>query len=112
MNITTFDFVVLTGLGFTGEPLAYQEDFVHIVINSFTILVPSESISHEDHLFYSILVDLMQDDEQWSRHSTDQQSRCILTLILNMTVSANLSNHCHFYYLVYLVDLNRVRSMN
>ena len=38
MPITPFDFAMLMGLGFTGEPLIYQGDFTPIVINFFIFL--------------------------------------------------------------------------
>jgi len=69
-----------------------------------------ESI-YRDHFSYIVLVDLMRDDEQWALHSLGQQSHIILTLLC-MTDFADLSNYCHFHYLVDLVDLNRVRSLN
>jgi len=71
-----------------------------------------EFIPHEDHFSYSILVDLINDDEWWPYHSLEQQSHIILALLLTMTIFTSLDNHCHSHYLVNLVDLNKVRNPN
>lgn len=66
MTIAHFDFAMLTGTGFTGELLVYQEDFHTHCDQLLHLLSPiMESIPLEDHFSYSILIDLMQDDERW-----------------------------------------------
>jgi len=54
----------------------------------------------------------MNDDKQQAQHSPDQQSWSMLTFLLGTTIFADLSNHCHFHYLVNLVNLDRVKYMS
>ena len=112
MMITPFDFTVLTGLGFTVESLVYQENF-HVHRDQLLHLLGPiiGYIPPGDHLSCSTLEDLVNDDEQWAQHSPDQQSRLILTFLLDITILADLGNRCYFHYLVSLVDLDRVRYL-
>jgi len=70
-----------------------------------------ESIPQDDRFSYSILVNLMHDGECWAQHSPKQES-CIILVLLSMIIFTDLGNHCHFHYIVNLVDQNSMRNLN
>jgi len=66
-------------------------------------------IYHGDRFPYTILFTLIRDDAGWATHTPYRQSRIILAVYPGTTIFAEQGNHCHFHYLVNLVDLDRVR---
>ena len=99
---------MLMGLGSAGEMLAYQEDFHTHCDQPFHLFGPiMEAIPYKDHFSYIILIDMINNDVRWAQHSSEQQSHIILAL-LSTTIFANLGNCDHFYYLITLVELNKV----
>ena len=113
MTITPFDFAVLIGLGFHRRVVSLSGGFSCSSGSTPSSLWANAGFTPPgDHFSDSILEDLMNDDERWAQHSSDQQSQLILPFLLGMSIFANLSNHYHFYYLVNFVDLDRVRYLN
>jgi len=67
ITTTPFDFTMLIGLGFIRKLLGCEEDF-HVHRDQLVHLFGSVmgSIPTVDHFSYSILEDLMNDDERWA----------------------------------------------
>lgn len=61
---------------------------------------------------YSIPFDVVTDYEFWAEHSTNQQARIILFSLLGNTIFAYLGNHCYFYHLFNLIELDRLKDLN
>ena len=111
MTITPYDFPMLMGIGFVGEPLVYQESFYAHGDQLFHLLGRiTESILYEDRFSYSILVDLINDDEQGQNiHLSSNLASFWLSFWVWPSLLI-LGNRCHFRYLLSLVDLNKVRT--
>jgi len=72
MIINPFDFVVLTGLGFSDGPLVLQEDFYHNRAHLFEFFAPvMRNTPYGDNFPYTILFTLMREVAGWPANTTD-----------------------------------------
>jgi len=55
-----------------------------------------------------MLFNVITNDDWELKLSTYQQACIILALLDGITIFVELDNHCHFHYLVDLVDLDRM----